>query len=244
MDASPTRRRQLDAMADITRFQRNLITRAQAHGVGVTDEDLATYLGDGELGAFTMVNEAVSEVARADDTFVWRRAAPSEHLDLWAAFLKTRPSLSMTERMHAGPYPDLVVSHWSVAAVHRIGVFARPPPTFTVLDAQIDVHRPDGVRVVAPHRPMAKHDVQALHWGMYMTTHARMIADLLADREETSHVGVAAMDIAYRVRESTLREQRLNEQLEPFAAEFGVADGAAVWSLLREIGGRSFQPGR
>jgi hypothetical protein len=127
-----------DRLAELTRRQLGLVTRAQAGRVGVPDRELLRYLCARDL-------ERV-----AHGVYRFRRDLDDLHQPLWAAWLQLDPARTAAERVAGPGVPDAIVSHESAADIYWIGNLYADIHTFTVSEPRTSGRR--DVRLVASGR--------------------------------------------------------------------------------------------
>jgi predicted transcriptional regulator of viral defense system len=167
----------LEAVLEAAAEQGGYVTASQAARLGLARDDIARLVDSGDL---QRVRRGVLRM----------RHAQAQHEQDIAAWLHFERDRLPWERQGA---TNVVVSHASAAALHRLGTIIPQLPTVTLPSGSgisprvtdIDVHR-------APLRDMdwAWSDVGALK--LPVTSPARTIVDLLLDKQEPSYVVRAA----------------------------------------------------
>lgn len=217
------RREVFDRLAELTRRQLGLVTRAQAGRAGVPDRELLRYLCARDLQRV------------AHGVYRFRRDLDDLHQPLWAAWLQLDPARTAAERVAGPGVPDAVVSHESAADIYWIGNLYADIHTFTVAEPKTTSRR-DVRLVAAPLRP----DEWEVVDGLPLTRPHRIVADLLNDAHDGSHVGTVALDA---LRQGQVTEAELVAALAPFAEGFGCApnDGADLLYVMRATEAAEFQ---
>jgi predicted transcriptional regulator of viral defense system len=167
------RRDALDAVLEIASEQGGYLTAAQATRLGLSRDDIARLVASGDL-------------QRARRGVFRMRHAQTRHEDDVAAWLHFEGGRLPWERHDA---TNVVISHTSAAALHQLGSVIPQHPTVTLSPESTRTPRPQGITVRrAPLRSedWAWIDVDGLR--LPVTTPARTVVDLLADREEPSYV--------------------------------------------------------
>jgi predicted transcriptional regulator of viral defense system len=162
-------------LADLADAQRGYFTRAQARREGVDDVQLQRAV---RSGAIMRLDHGVYRIAGA---------GRDPHQALRVALLRLTPELSPRERTAR---PHLWVSHRSAAAVLDLGVAVADTPEF-ISDRRLQTRAGVTVRVRSAglaHRDWTVRD------GFAVTTPARTITDLAADRMDGGHLGRIASD--------------------------------------------------
>jgi putative AbiEi antitoxin of type IV toxin-antitoxin system len=211
-------REAFDRLADHTRGQHGLVTRAQARLAGVDDRTLHRLVRGGDL----------ERVARG--VYRFRRDRAAEHQDVWAAWLRLDPASEPYERKRRPGGPDAIVSHESAAKLYRLGGLRPTTYTFTVPQPRRSGHR-DIRLVVAPVR----RDEWELEAGLPTTRPGRIVADLLAGGHDEEQVLAVALD-AVRLWRGGWAE--LVVALAPFAERYGGPSGDGEWLLQRLLADR------
>lgn len=156
-----------------------------------------------------------------------RGAPPADHLDLRVAWLQLAPDTPAWRRTaEAG-----VVSHRSAASFYGLGHLPADVHEF-VLPARRQSRR-DDVRL---HRGQLDDTEWIALRGLPVTCPSRIVADLLADREEPAAVGHV---IADALRGGYDDPQTMADDLVPYATRFGLRprDGFALLAWLLELSG-------
>jgi predicted transcriptional regulator of viral defense system len=167
----------LEALLEAASEQGGYVTASQATRLGLARDDIARLV---DLGDLQRVRRGV---------FGMRHAQP-QHEDDIAAWLHFERDRLPWERRSA---TNVVLSHESAAALHRLGTIIPQHPTVTVLpDSGRSPHVTDINVRRAPLRDKdwAWSDVGPLK--LPATTPARTIVDLLLDKQEPSYVLRAA----------------------------------------------------
>ncbi|GMR02561.1 MAG: hypothetical protein BMS9Abin20_0899 [Acidimicrobiia bacterium] len=166
-------------LGDIADAQKGYFTRAQAAREGVNDMRLQRAVNNGSIERL--------------DHGVYRITGSGQdpHQALRVAWLRLSPDESprnLTRR------PHLWVSHRSAARLLDLGVVAADVPEFTS-DRRIQT----GADVIVRIRSggLARSDWM-IHDGFAVTTPARTVADLAADRMDGGHLGRIASDALAR----------------------------------------------
>jgi hypothetical protein len=207
--------RPLQRIYEVSEDQWGLCTRQQAHQAGVGASSLARLARDGFL-------ERV-----AHGVYRVRGAAPSDHLELKAAWLQLEPDTPAWERLRS---PDVaVVSHASASSVYGVGELLAEEHEFTLL-----VRRQTRRADVRLHRG----EVAERQWrfvrGLPVTSPARMIADLLDDHVEPERVAQITTEVIHRGLD---HPSAIVELIGPSAAWLGFrrGDGMALFDHLLTV---------
>lgn len=169
MDARESRA----VVARIAEGQRGLVTTQQAAKAGVSRLDLSRL-------------SAAEEIVRLAQGVYRVSGAPEDHLtDLYAHWLLTDPSRTANERA-IDPSRVIAVSHRSAARVYGIGDLPSHEHHFTSTYRKQIARQ--GVKV--SQRLLLPSDY-ILKDGMFITTAARTIADLLTSEPDEDHVAQA-----------------------------------------------------
>jgi hypothetical protein len=166
-------------LSGIADAQRGYFTRAQAAEQGVDDMRLQRAVANGSIERI--------------DIGVYRvtGAGQDPHQALRAAWFRLSPVESPRERTH---HPHLWVSHRSAARLLDLGVVASDVPEF-ISDRRIQSRADVIVRVRSGG--LMRPDWM-VHDGFAVTTPARTVADLAADRMDGGHLGRIASDALQR----------------------------------------------
>jgi hypothetical protein len=166
-------------LGDIADAQRGYFTRAQAAEQGVDDMRLQRAVTNGSIERL--------------DFGVYRitGAGQDPHQALRAAWYRLSPVESPRERTHR---PHLWVSHRSAARLLDLGVVAADVPEF-ISDRRVQTRADVIVRVRSGG--LMRSDWM-VHDGFAVTTPARTVADLAADRMDGGHLGRIASDALQR----------------------------------------------
>lgn len=166
-------------LGDIAESQRGCFTRAQAATEGVDDMRLQRAVHNGSI---VRLDHGVYRITGAGQ---------DPHQALRVAWLRLSPDESPRERTRR---PHLWVSHRSAARLLDLGVVAADVPEF-ISDRRIQT-RPD---VVVRIRSVG---LERSEWmisdGFAVTSPARTVADLAADRMDGGHLGRIASDALER----------------------------------------------
>jgi predicted transcriptional regulator of viral defense system len=175
----------LEALLEAASEQGGYVTASQATRLGLARDDVARLVDNGDLqrlrrGVFRM------------------RHAGAQHEDDVAAWLHFERDRLPWERRGA---TNVVLSHESAAALHRLGTIIPRRPTVTLLP---DSGRSAHVADIEVHRaPLRETDWAWSEVGplkLPVTTPARTIVDLLLDKQEPSYVARATREaLAERV---------------------------------------------
>ncbi|MDN5929989.1 MAG: hypothetical protein L0I24_02785 [Pseudonocardia sp.] len=166
----------------------------------------------------------------AHGVYALRGSMGEENLDLAAAWLGLDPGRLAHERL-TDLASGAVVSHASAAALHGLGDMAADRHEFT-LAARKQSRRSD----VRLHRAVIDRGDITRRDGLPVTTPARTIADLLADRHDGGHVAGVLADA---VRAHLVDLDDLVVRVAPYAARYGLPrrDGRALLRHLLDLGG-------
>jgi Transcriptional regulator, AbiEi antitoxin len=202
-------------LASIAADQWGLITRRQAEAVGVSTTTLQRLSSSGGLDRL------------AQGVYHLPGAPMPDHADLRAAWLQLEPGIPAWERT-----PEQgVISHRSAASLYGLGELPADRHEFT-LPMRRQSRRLD---VRLHHRA-----VGAGQWGhlggLLVTRPARIVSDLLWDREDPTTVAQLLADAARQVLD---QPGRFAEELRPHAAGFGLrrGDGLALLRWLLDLAG-------
>lgn len=199
----------------IAEEQWGLVTKQQIEATGVAWSTLSRRL---HSGALDRVAHGVYRV---------RGGAPTDHLELRAAWLQLDPATPAWARtIDSG-----VVSHRSAALVYAIGHLPADVHEFT-LPLRRQTRRPD---VRLHRRPVRDKEVITLR-GLPVTRPARIAADLLADREDPGAVGQLVADALRAVYDYPAT---VADAIGPHSAAFGLPedDGLALLRWLLDLSG-------
>ncbi len=150
-----------------------------------------------------------------------------EHLELRAAWLQLAPETPAWERTAE----QGLVSHRSAAALYGLGELPADRHEFT-LPVRKQSRRPD-VRI-------HKHPLSSIKWinlgGLLVTRPSRIVADLLADREDPEAVARITVEAIRNVYDYP---GAFAGSLAPFSTQFGLrrGDGYALLRWLLDIVG-------
>lgn len=201
------------ALSPLAAGQWGMVTAAQARELGISRVDLNRLIHDGTL-------ERIETAVRV---YRLTGSPPDPGLDdLRAAWLQLGEGMVAEQRLRE---PDAVVSHRSAAAVLGLG------------DLLADVHefyspvrrrlRRDDIRIrVRAHLPA---DARRVVGGLPVTTSARVVTDLLADREDESAVARVVQDA---LRAGLLRRDELEDLVGDATAAYGAPSPAALATAL------------
>jgi hypothetical protein len=190
-----------------------MVTAAQARRLSVSRVDIARLLDDGSL----------ERIAHAPGVYRLVGSPPDPDRDgLRAAWLQTGDSRPASTRLHR---PDAVASHRSAAAALRLGDLLSDVHEFYVTRRR-QLRRSDlRLRVRAP--------LPAADWrvvdGLPVCAAPRIIADLLADREDESAIARICQD---SMRADLLSLGELMDLSEPVARIYGHESGRALAMTL------------
>jgi predicted transcriptional regulator of viral defense system len=182
--------------------QWGLFTTAQAVAAGVS----RTRLGRLEAaGAITRVRHGVYAA----------RAAAGEHQELQGAWLALDPRTPAHMRLRG---PDVIAaSHASAALLHGFGDLPADRHEFTAA-RRLQTSQQD----LRLHRGELPPQDVTLVSGLPVTTAARTVADLLADRHDGDHVAAV---LAEAVRAGAVDLASLAGRLAPYARRYGLPAG-------------------
>ena len=205
----------LSRLAQIAQDQWGLVTRRQAERAGVSPATLQR-----------LASESVLERA-AHGVYHLAGAPLPDHLALRATWLQLAPDVPAWERTPA----EGVVSHRSAAAVYGLGHLPPDRHEFT-LPARRQSRRPD---VRLHHRQVKDGEWLSLR-GLPVTRPSRIVADLLADREDPEAV---AQIVADAIRGAYDHPGTFADALAPHAAKFGLRrqDGIGLLRWLLDLVG-------
>jgi predicted transcriptional regulator of viral defense system len=179
----------LEALLEAASEQGGYVTAAQGTRLGLQRDDIARLITSGDLhrlrhGVFRM------------------RHGQAEHEDDIAAWLHFERRRLPWERHGT---TNVVVSHASAAALHRLGTLIPQRPTVTLFTPG-SPHVSDIAVRRAPLRPQDWTWLDVGPVELPVTTPARTIVDLLLDREEPSY-------LARAVREARVRDLADSEDI-------------------------------
>ena len=205
----------LSRLAKIAEDQWGLVTRRQAERAGVSPATLQRLASESVL---ERVGQGVYHLAGAPTP---------DHLALRATWLQLAPDVPAWERTPA----EGVVSHRSAAAVYGLGHLPPDRHEFT-LPARRQSRRPD---VRLHHRQVKDGEWLSLR-GLLVTRPSRIVADLLADREDPEAV---AQIVADAIRGAYDHPGTFANALAPHAAKFGLRrqDGIGLLRWLLDLVG-------
>lgn len=197
-------------LSEITRYQWGLVTSRQAASQGVQRWDLHRLVADGVLEA---VGFGVYRIAGTP-------VVP--HLGVRIAWLQLAPGKVAEDR----GIDEGVVSHRSAAVLYGVGDFEPEPYEFTVPQRKRS-RRPD----VTFHTATVTDKEVEWRDELPVTTPARLVGDLLADRHDGGHIGQVVADL---LRRRLATRMRLARAMEPYAAAYGLPGetGAALLDHL------------
>lgn len=149
---------------------------------------------------------------------------------LRAAWLSLDPTRTAAERLASSP-TDLVVSHATAAEMLDLGSIRASWHEFT--SPRRRQSRRGDARL--HHRPVPREDMTVVD-GLPVTTPARTVVDLLAQRHDTDHVAQLVGDATER---GVLHTRGLAGRLAPYAAAHGYprGDGEALLAALYRLAG-------
>lgn len=201
------------ALADLAAAQWGLVTAAQAGRLGIGRMQLTRLATAGLLSRLS------------HGVYLSRWVAADAVTDLRAAWLSLDPARTAEERLTAD-LTDVAVSHASAAELQELGSLYPDRHEFTS-GRRRQTRRPD---IRLHQRPLPASDSAVVH-GLPVTTPARTVVDLLAQRQDTEHVAQILGDAAER---GVLDLRGLADRLAPLAAAHGQAagDGAALLDRL------------
>jgi len=169
-------------LSGFTAEQWGMVTAAQARSVGVSRVDVARLISDGVL-------ESVDGAARV---YLLVGAPPDPDLDsvraVWLQLGDARPG---SARLRA---PDAVVAGRSATVVLELGDLL-PSPFEFIVDRRRQLRRTDVLPRVQEHLPRGD---WAVVDGLPVATVPRIVADLLAAREDGSAVARVCQDAVAR----------------------------------------------
>jgi len=203
----------LASLSRLTPEQWGMVTAEQARDLGVSRVDLSRLLGDG----------ALERVAGASRVYRLTGSPPDPELDgLRAAWLQLGDSRPPSMRLRR---PDAVVSRRSAAMALGFG------------DLLADVHEFYVTRRRQPRRSDLRLRVRpalpARDWrvvdSLPVCTAARIVSDLLADREDESAVARICQDA---LRADLLTPDVLERVAEAHAEAYGHGSGPAFAATL------------
>jgi len=166
-------------LGDIAESQRGCFTRAQAASEGVDDMRLQRAVHNGSI---VRLDHGVYRITGAGQ---------DPHQALRVAWLRLLPDESPRKRTRR---PHLWVSHRSAARLLDLGVVAADVPEF-ISDRRIQTGADVIVRVRSGGLERSE---WMIHDGFAVTTPARTVADLAADRMDGGHLGRIASDALER----------------------------------------------
>jgi len=206
----------LELLASVAEDQWGVVTRKQADRLGVTRK------------AFEHLSTPGKPLVRIASGVYRLVGTPlDEHLALKAAWLQLDPSVFAYERT----VEQGIVSHRSAAAIFRIGHLQEQTHEFT-MSRRRQTRRSD----VRLHLRRYQVDDCRRHEGLLLTRPARIVGDLLAEREDPGAVGHL---IADALRRDLDQPGRMAKSLMPHAGNFGLprSDGVALLRWLLELVG-------
>ncbi len=194
-------------VSDLADAQHGYFTRAQARREGIGDMDLQR----------AVKNRAIQRL----DHGVYRisGAGVDSHQRLRVAWLRLAPDLAPRQRTIR---PHVWVSHRSAARLLDLGVVPADNPEF-ISDRRLQTR--DDVRVRVRSEGLERKDWM-VHDGFAVTTPARTIADLAADRMDGGHLGRIASDAL--ARGLVTRDE----------IEAAVGSGVDIDSILKQAAGK------
>ncbi|MCL1599645.1 MAG: type IV toxin-antitoxin system AbiEi family antitoxin domain-containing protein, partial [Actinomycetia bacterium] len=166
-------------LSDIADAQKGYFTRAQAIREGVDDMRLQRAVNNGSI---ERLDHGVYRITGAGQ---------DPHQALRVAWLRLAPGETPRQRTRR---PHLWVSHRSAARLLDLGVVAADVPEF-ISDRRIQTGADVIVRVRSGG--LERSDWM-IHDGFVVTTPARTVADLAADRMDGGHLGRIASDALER----------------------------------------------
>lgn len=196
-------------LAELATDQWGLVTSRQVKDAGVPTNTWQRLAARGDL---------LERVAHG--VYRFRVTAPTDHLDLRAAWLQLAPAVWAWDRT-----PEQgVVSHRSAASLFGLGHLPAVTHEFTV-SGRRQSRRPD-VRI---HRRRLAPDEITKMIGLPVTRPARIASDLLAAHEDPESIGQVVADA---IRGDYERPRAYVPQLAKHASRFGLRRGDGV-QLLR-----------
>jgi len=196
------------SLADIADAQKGNFTRAQAAREGVDDMRLQRAVKSGSIERL------------AHGVYRITGAGQDPHQTLRVAWLRLTPDESPRERTRQ---PHLWVSHRSAARLLDLGVVAADVPEF-ISDRRIQTGADVVVRVRSGG--LARSD-WTVSDGFAVTTPARTVADLAADRMDGGHLGSIASD-------ALARGMTTHEELE-----FAVGGRVDIAAIIEQATGKA-----
>jgi predicted transcriptional regulator of viral defense system len=205
----------LGVLVEVAEDQWGLFTRRQAERTGMAWTTLARLATD----------NAVERVAHG--VYRLRGTPPTDHLALRAAWLQLAPDTPVWQRTAQ----QGVVSHRSAAAVYGLGHLPADVHEF-ILPVRRQSRRPD----VRLHRAELDRGEWTSLAGLPVTRPARIVADLIHDREDP---GAVAQVIADALRPVHDYPGTVARAIFPYARRFGLpdGDGLALLEWLLELTG-------
>lgn len=203
----------LATLSPLTAEQWGMFTAAQARELRVSRADINRLIWDGTL-------ERIESAARV---YRFTGSPPDPELDeLRAAWLQLGEGSSTARRLRD---PDAVVSHRSAATALDLG------------DLLADVHEfysPVRRRLRRPDvRIRVRADLPAEAWrvvrGLPVTTAARLVSDLLSEREDESAIARIVQDALHA---GLLTRAELDEIVPDHIAPYGAPSEAALSETL------------
>jgi predicted transcriptional regulator of viral defense system len=200
-------------LASIAADQWGLVTRRQAEGAGVSATTFRRLASSGRLERL------------AHGVYHLPGAPTPDHPDLRAAWLQLEPEIPAWQRT-----PEQgVASHRSAASLYGLGELPADRHEFT-LPVRRQSRRAD---VRLHHRSVGSEQWIWLN-GLPVTRPARIVSDLLWDREDPTAV---AQLLAEAARQNLDHPGRFAAELRPHAAHFGLrrGDGLALLRWLLDL---------
>jgi len=195
---------------EVAEDQWGLVTRAQALALGVPRATFARLVA---AGALVRVAHGVYRVAGGADP---------GRLDLRAAWLQLDPRTPAWQRVRSDQVAT--VSHRSAAQLYGLGDLIADTHEFSV-PVRTQTRRPD-VRLYLRHVPAADRELVD---GLPATRPHRIVADLLARREDGSAIATIAVEA---VRRGLTTPAQVADSVAPLAGRYHLSDGASLAGQL------------
>jgi hypothetical protein len=188
--------RTINKLSELAAGQWGLITRAQALSNGISSATFARLISDA--------------VIVREDYGVYRLAGapPPDFLLLRAAWLSLFPGIPAWERTAK----QGIVSHRAAAALFNIGDLPADQNDFT-----LPVRKQSRRKDIRLHRRIIKNGDWTFRGGLQVTVPARIVSDLLSDREEPTAI---ATIIADSIRNGSESPGQIAVTLGPHAFHF------------------------
>lgn len=209
---------QIERLRQIAEAQWGLVTTAQAERHRVGRVALSRLAATGVLERL------------AHGLYRVRGGAAVPFLDMRGMWLLLDPALLAEERMSS---PNAVISHRSAARLLDLGDLPDEPFEFTVRERKQSRNRH-----VRFHRAVLAPADWTIVDGLPVTVARRVVTDLLADREDGSHV---ASIVADALRRRLVDAGELSDAMTPYAHAYGLSpgDGAGLLDYLLDMVGAS-----